>query len=232
MKKTLVAGLLVIAISAQAQKTVPKKSSVAKPATQQSLGLKNLNDSVSYAIGLSVANFYHQQGIKNLNTACVTKAINDVFEGKKAQLSEAQANEAVMHYLNPGLSKNVEKGEKFLEENKKKPGVTETPSGLQYMVIKEGAGKKPAASDTVTVHYEGTLLDGTVFDSSVKRGQPATFTLNQVIKGWTEGVQMMKVGSKYKFFIPADLAYGENSPPSIPPNSVLIFEVELLSIGK
>src|ERR1700712_3748528 len=122
MKKYLVVALSIYAISAQAQKTVSKKPTGQKAVTQQT-SLKNLNDSVSYAIGLSVANFYHQQGIKNLNTACVTKAINDVFEGKKAQLSEAQANEAVMHYLNPGLSKNVEKGEKFLEENKSKPNV-------------------------------------------------------------------------------------------------------------
>ena len=127
--------------------------------------------------------------------------------------------------------KNAAEGAKFLEENKKKEGVKTTPSGLQYKSLKEGAGAQPKANDTVTVNYRGTLMDGTEFDSSYKRGEPATFPLNGVIKGWTEGLQFMKKGSKYQFFIPANLAYGERSPGAgIPPNSTLIFEVELLDV--
>jgi len=127
---------------------------------------------------------------------------------------------------------NLEKGEAFLAENAKKEGVKTTASGLQYKVLKEGTGKSPQATDTVSVHYRGTLLDGTEFDSSIKRGQPAEFPLNRVIPGWTEGVQLMKVGAKYQFTIPSKLAYGERGTPGgpIPPNSTLIFEVELLAI--
>jgi FKBP-type peptidyl-prolyl cis-trans isomerase FkpA len=127
---------------------------------------------------------------------------------------------------------NSEKGEAFLAENAKKEGVKTTASGLQYKVLKEGDGKSPQATDTVSVHYRGTLLDGTEFDSSIKRGQPAEFPLNRVIPGWTEGVQLMKVGAKYQFTIPSKLAYGERGTPGgpIPPNSTLIFEVELLAI--
>lgn len=199
-------------------------------------GLKGELDSISYAIGVNVGNSLKSQGFDKVNADVLARAIKDVSTGVAGPIKPEDANKILGEYFAKIQKKkseeNTGKGKKFLDENKKKPGVIETPSGLQYMVMKDGTGRKPAASDTVTVHYEGTLTDGTVFDSSVKRGQPATFTLNQVIKGWTEGVQLMKVGSKYKFFIPAELAYGENSPPSIPPNSVLIFEVELLSIGK
>ena len=128
---------------------------------------------------------------------------------------------------------NQKEGEAFLAANGKKPGVTTLPSGLQYVVLKEGTGRQPAATDTVTVHYQGTLINGTEFDSSYKRGQPASFPLNQVIKGWTEGVQLMKEGAKYRFFIPPHLAYGQRGAgPVIGPNATLIFEVELLSVKK
>jgi FKBP-type peptidyl-prolyl cis-trans isomerase FklB len=127
---------------------------------------------------------------------------------------------------------NLKAGQEFLEKNKSNPGITETPSGLQYEVIKDGTGPKPNASSKVTCHYHGTLIDGTIFDSSVQRGQPATFPLNQVIKGWTEGVPLMNTGSKYRFFIPPALGYGDRQVgPTIGPNSTLIFEVELLSIN-
>jgi FKBP-type peptidyl-prolyl cis-trans isomerase len=194
--------------------------------------LKTLNDSVSYAIGMSVASFYQQQGIKSLNTAIVTRAINDVFEKKAALLTETQGNEAVMHCLNPNLYKNIETGEKFLAANKSKPGVKTTPSGIEYEVITEGVGEKPGPTDTVTVNYIGTLINGTEFDNSYKRGAPATFPLNGVIRGWTEALQLMSKGSKYKLYIPHLLAYGMNDTGPIPGGSVLIFEVELLSISK
>lgn len=229
MKKYLVAGFSLFALAAQAQKTPPKKSAPAKP-SQSAPALKNLNDSVSYAIGMSVAKFYSQQGIKNLNSAMCAKAISDVFNNKKELLTEEEANLAVMRFLNPNVFKNIEAGEKFLAENKTKPGVKTTPSGLQYEVITEGKGARPLATDTVEVNYAGTLLDGTEFDNSYKRGAPITFPLNGVIKGWTEALQLMPVGSKYKLYIPYQLAYGMNDNGPIPGGSVLVFEVELLNI--
>jgi FKBP-type peptidyl-prolyl cis-trans isomerase FklB len=138
----------------------------------------------------------------------------------------------LFQFKNEKASANLKAGKDFLEENKKKPGVIELPSGLQYEVIVEGKGTKPSASDKVTCHYHGTLIDGTVFDSSVKRGQPASFPLNMVIKGWTEGLQLMPIGSKWRFFIPPNLGYGDRQVGShIGPNSTLIFEVELLGIN-
>ncbi|MBO9151553.1 FKBP-type peptidyl-prolyl cis-trans isomerase [Chitinophaga sp. GCM10012297] len=133
---------------------------------------------------------------------------------------------------NEKAAANLKAGQEFLENNKQKPGVTALPSGLQYEVISDGTGPKPSASSKVTCHYHGTLIDGTVFDSSVQRGQPATFPLNMVIKGWTEGLQLMPQGSKWRFFIPADLGYGDRQVSAqIGPNSTLIFEVELLGIS-
>ena len=229
MKKYLVAGFSLFALAAQAQKTPPKKSAPAKP-SQSTPALKNLNDSVSYAIGMSVAKFYSQQGIKNLNSAMCAKAISDVFNNKKELLTEEQANLAVMRFLNPNVFKNIEAGEKFLAENKTKSGVKTTPSGLQYEVITEGKGARPLATDTVEVNYAGTLLDGTEFDNSYKRGAPITFPLNGVIRGWTEALQLMPVGSKYKLYVPYQLGYGMNDNGPIPGGSVLVFEVELLNI--
>ncbi|MGN6162960.1 MAG: FKBP-type peptidyl-prolyl cis-trans isomerase [Flavisolibacter sp.] len=229
MKKYFVAGFSLFALAAQAQKTPSKKAAPAK-SSQSTPALKNLNDSVSYAIGMSVAKFYSQQGIKNLNSAMCAKAISDVFNNKKELLTEEQANLAVMRFLNPNVFKNIEAGEKFLAENKTKPGVKTTASGLQYEVITEGKGAKPLATDTVEVNYAGTLLDGTEFDNSYKRGAPITFPLNGVIRGWTEALELMPVGSKYKLYVPYQLAYGMNDYGSIPGGSVLVFEVELLSI--
>ena len=229
MKKYFVVGFSFFALAAQAQKTPPKKATPVKPA-QSTAALKNLNDSVSYAIGMSVAKFYSQQGIKNLNSSMCAKAISDVFGNKKELLTEEQANLAVMRFLNPNVFKNIEAGEKFLAENKTKPGIKTTASGLQYQVITEGKGAKPLATDTVEVNYAGTLLDGTEFDNSFKRGAPITFSLNGVIKGWTEALQLMPVGSKYKLYVPYQLAYGMNDNGPIPGGSVLVFEVELLNI--
>jgi FKBP-type peptidyl-prolyl cis-trans isomerase len=160
----------------------------------------------------------------------VSKAINDVFGKKNSLLSEEEAQLAVMRFLNPNVFKTIEAGEKFLAQNKNKPGVKTTASGLQYEVIKEGNGKKPVATDTVEVNYAGTLIDGTEFDNSYKRGSSISFALNGVIRGWTEALQLMPVGSKYKLYIPYKLAYGMNDMGHIPGGSVLICEVELLNI--
>ena len=200
-------------------------------------GLKTLHDSVSYAIGVSVANFYHQQGIKNLNTSMVTQAIQDVFAGKSVILDDKTCNDVLNSYMNKMEEEKakdiLEEGKKFLAENKNRPGVKTTASGLQYEVIVEGTGPKPmAATDSVTCHYVGTFLNGEEFDGSVKRGVPATFALNRVIAAWTEGLQLMSIGSKYKFYVPHNLGYGIYKYNSIPGGSTLIFEVELLGIKK
>jgi FKBP-type peptidyl-prolyl cis-trans isomerase FklB len=202
-----------------------------KTATSSTSVLKTKNDSLSYAIGLSVVNFYRQQGIK-LNTAMVTKACNDVLTNKKPLLTDEQANLVFMCHSNPQICTNVTEGENFLAKNKKNATVKTTPSGLQYEVISQGMGIKPGPADTVTVNYKGTLINGNEFDNSYKRGQPISFPLNGVIKGWTEGLQLMPVGSKYKFYIPYQLGYGLNDMQAIPGGSLLVFEVELLDVKK
>ncbi len=198
--------------------------------------LKNITDSASYAIGISVANFYKQQGIKNLNTTLLSKAINDVLGGKKVLMDDATANSCMNDYmtrLQAQKSKGtIEAGQKFLAQNKLKTGVITTASGLQYEVITEGTGEKPVAADSVTCHYRGTFIDGNGFDNSYDRGQPITFALRGVIPGWTEGLQLMSVGSKYKFYVPYTLGYGAFDYMSIPGGSALIFEVELLAVKK
>ena len=213
----------------------PVISQKVNPATT-ALRLKTINDSVSYAIGVSVANFYNQQGIKNLNGTIVSKAINDVFSGKKAILNDQTCNDVLNAYLrkmeeekNKGA---LDSGIKFLAENKKRPAVKTTASGIQYEVIVEGAGPKPSATDSVTCNYMGVFLNGVEFDNSYTRGEPATFALNRVIAGWTEGLQLMSVGSKYKFYIPYNLGYGVYDYNNIPGGSTLIFEVVLLDIKK
>jgi FKBP-type peptidyl-prolyl cis-trans isomerase len=231
MKKYFAAAFCFLLIAfANAQKTIPKKVTSKTPVTSAPL-LKTENDSLSYAIGLSVANFYRQQGI-NLNTTLVTKACNDIASKKKALLTDDQANLLFMCHSNPTLCAHVKADEKFLADNKKNPNVKLTASGLQYEVITQGTGMRPIATDTVTVNYKGTLTNGNEFDNSYKRGQPASFSLDHVIKGWTEGLQLMPVGSKYKFYIPYQLGYGLNDMQAIPAGSVLIFEVELLDVKK
>ena len=199
--------------------------------------LKTEQDSLSYAIGLSVANFYKQQSISNINTALVTRAINDVNKKGKLLMDEQQANTVLVTYVQKAkaekASGNKKLGQEFLAANKNKPGVTTLPSGLQYTIIKQGAGPKPAITDQVRVHYHGTLIDGRVFDSSIERGQPIELAVNGVIPGWTEALQLMPVGSKWKLFIPSNLAYGDQQAgPMIAPGATLIFDVELLDIVK
>jgi FKBP-type peptidyl-prolyl cis-trans isomerase FklB len=200
--------------------------------------LKNELDSVSYAIGLSVANFYKQFNISNINTTLLVRAINDTRTAKsKPLMDEQQANSCLSGFVQKTkaekASGNKKLGLDFLAANKNKPGVVSLPSGLQYQVIKEGTGPKPAITDQVRVHYHGTLIDGRVFDSSVERGQPIELAVNGVIPGWTEALQLMPVGSKWKLFIPSNLAYGDQQAgPMIAPGSTLIFDVELLDIVK
>ena len=192
-------------------------------------------EKVSYSLGVSVANSVKAQGLQSIDAKAVGKAFEDVFEGKELVISEEEANVILQEYFqklaNKALEENQAAGKEFLIENAKRDGVVTTASGLQYEVLAQGSGASPKATDEVTVHYHGTLTDGRVFDSSVDRGQPATFPVNGVIPGWIEALQLMNVGSKYKLFIPSDLAYGERGAGQmIGPNSTLIFEVELISI--
>ncbi len=215
--------------------TTTKTYQVGTPTASSDGGLKNGIDSISYAIGVNIAGNLKQQNLK-VNADMIAKAIDQIMNGK-ATFMEANACNAYIqgYFQNESMKKgsaNQKIGDKFLAENKTKAGVITLPSGLQYSVMKEGTGAKPASSDKVKVHYHGTLIDGTVFDSSVDRGQPAEFGVTQVIQGWVEALQLMPVGSKWKLFIPANLAYGPQGPPSIGPNQALIFEVELLDIVK
>jgi len=199
--------------------------------------LKDLKDKVSYSVGLNVGSNFKKQG-KELNPDALLAGLKDALSGKTPALTEAELRETMKAWSKQmedkqkaAGEKNVADGAKFLAENKRKEGVKTTASGLQYKVIKDGTGAQPKETDTVTVNYRGTLINGTEFDSSYKRGQAATFPVNGVIKGWTEALQMMKAGSKYQLFIPSDLAYGARSAgPDITPNSTLLFEVELLEV--
>jgi FKBP-type peptidyl-prolyl cis-trans isomerase FklB len=203
---------------------------------EKSPQLKDQKDKVSYSIGLNIGFNLGRQNVQ-VNPDVLAAGIKDAIAGKP-QLNTDQVKEVMATFekdmqqkQKAAGEKNASEGAKFLEENKKKEGVKATASGLQYKVLKEGAGPQPKETDTVTVNYRGTLINGTEFDSSYKRGQPATFPLNGVIKGWTEGLQLMKTGSKYQFFVPANLAYGDrNVGPDIAPNSTLIFEVELIGV--
>jgi len=200
-------------------------------------------DKLSYALGHNIGHQLIGMGLgKSLNIDDYAAAIRDVMEGRPEQMSAAEVQQVLQHFFDEleerqqseaaerGRAARAE-GEAFLAENKKQPGVVTTASGLQYTVLQEGTGRQPKASDTVRCHYEGRLLDGTVFDSSYRRGVPADFGLRQVISGWTEGVQLMKEGAKYRFFIPYNLAYGEHGAGAdIPPYAALVFDVELIKV--
>ncbi len=193
-------------------------------------------DKLSYAWGMAMGQQLKGMGVEKLEFDSYVGGIKAAFGEGKPEMEAEEAHKLINEYLQQLQDKlaaaSKEAAKKFLDENRGKEGVKETQSGLQYMVEKEGTGMRPSAADEVTVHYTGKLLDGTVFDSSVNRGEPATFPLNRVIPGWTEGVQLMKEGAKYRFFIPSDLAYGaQGIPNAIPPHSTLIFDVELIKVN-
>jgi FKBP-type peptidyl-prolyl cis-trans isomerase FklB len=199
-------------------------------------------DKVSYALGIGIGHQLANMGGQELNIDDFAQAVKDVLGGKELKIKSSEAQMIVQEFFaaqEQKINKQREEagkmakeaGEKYLAENAKKDGVVVLPSGLQYLVLKEGNGKKPSAKDSVKCHYEGFLIDGTVFDSSVQRGEPAVFGLQQVIAGWTEGLQLMQEGAKYRFFIPYRLAYGEGGAGgSIPPYAALIFDVELIQV--
>ncbi|SFH41126.1 FKBP-type peptidyl-prolyl cis-trans isomerase [Pedobacter insulae] len=254
-------SLIGLTASAQtAKKTIPAKKTVVSPAKKPAVTtvkkpvvkpqpFKTNLDSASYALGVNVGSSFKSGGLSMLNFDLLNKGIRDVFAGANPTLTQQQCQEAIQT-LFEGFSKEreelakkneeiekqkhmptINEGATFLAQNKSKEGIKSTESGLQYEVIVPGTGAKPTATDRVTVHYKGTLLSGLEFDSSYKRGEPATFGLNQVISGWTEGVQLMQEGAKYRFFIPYNLAYGGRGAGEIPPFSTLIFEIELIKVG-
>jgi len=212
-------------------------------AADEATELKSETDKLSYALGLDLGAYFKSLG-EDFNLSVIQKGIDDSYNGKKALMTTEEAAQVQQQFAARQQEKQVkqvmemtaanqEAAKKFLDENKGKEGVKTTASGLQYKIVKEGKGDKPVTTDTVKVHYKGTLLDGTEFDSSYKRNQPAEFQVDQVIPGWTEAMQLMNVGSTYELFLSPELAYGDRgAPPVIEPGSMLIFEVELLGVTK
>lgn len=236
MKKIIITALLPLcAVVANAQNT--KKTSKPAPKTTSAIVFKNNLDSASYSFGTAMAGSLKANGLTALNYQIFLKGIQDAFGGKPLLISQDKAQASINSaFKAASLKKNaplIAEGKSFLAANKVKAGIQTTASGLQYQIITKGTGAAPKATDTVTVHYKGTLLNGKQFDSSYDRNEPTTFPLNGVIRGWTEGVQLMQTGAKYKFFIPYDLAYGEQGAGQgeIPPFSTLIFEIELLKVN-
>ena len=261
MKNLYVAALIsLIGFSANAQTTVKNQLAAKKPVVTSAkkpvvksvikpITFKSKLDSASYALGINVASSFKSGGLKSINYDLLNKGMRDVFAGANPTLTQQQCQEAIqtlfesfskereeMAKKNEEIEKQkhmptIKAGEAFLAQNKTKANIKTTASGLQYEVLMPGTGAKPVASDQVTVNYKGTLLSGLEFDSSYKRGEPITFGLDRVIPGWTEGVQLMQEGAKYRFFIPYNLAYGSREAGEIPPFSTLIFEVELIKVG-
>lgn len=238
--------LLFNASHAQKKATISAKP-IAKKTSTSPQKIESKVDKLSYAFGYNFGRQFKSGSIE-INPDVLAKGLKDYYTGQPSSMTEDEVVQVLTEFdqemrakmekenapsaENQQLAqKNKAAGKAFLENNKKRSGVVELPSGLQYEVIKEGSGESPKATSTVTTHYHGTLIDGKVFDSSVERGQPAQFGVNQVIRGWTEALQLMKPGSKWKLFIPSDLAYGDRgAPPSIEPGATLIFEVELIKV--
>ncbi len=204
---------------------------------QRKTKLKTRADSISYALGVSLGQGISDNGFSNIQSKVLLKGIEDIYSDE-AIMTPQEANQLVSGYMSvlkeEEAERNLLEGQEFLEKNKENPDVTTLPSGLQYKIIEEGEGTPPSENDEVTVHYTGTLLDGTVFDSSVERGEPVSFPVNRVIEGWTEALQLMKPGAKWMLYIPSDLAYGEEVRPGGPikANMALLFEVELISVNR
>jgi FKBP-type peptidyl-prolyl cis-trans isomerase FklB len=249
MKKyvTLAAAVLVAAVGVvgaqqSGQPAQQPAAQSAQPAAPQAGKPESVQDRAAYVIGFNLGRQLKQNDI-NANADLIVKGLKDGMGGTDGLLTEQEMQETMQAFQQQVMTQQQEKqkvvgeknkaeGEAFLAKNKERPGVKTTASGLQYEVIKEGTGAQPKATDTVTVHYKGTLIDGTEFDSSYGKGEPATFALNQVVQGWTEGLQLMKAGSKYKFYIPAALGWGDRGAgPLIGPNAAVVFEVELISVG-
>ncbi len=246
MKSFIVAvvGLSVAIVSGVAVgQDTPKAAAPAGAAAAPATG-KDLTAKASYGIGLNLGRNIKAAGAE-IDPDMLVKGVKDALSGAKPMLSDEQIQAAMKDFQQQLMArradeakgaaeKNKKAGDAFLAANKAKPGVVTLPSGLQYKVVKEGTGQVPRATDTVTTNYRGTLIDGTEFDSSYKRNEPASFPVNGVIRGWTEALQKMKVGSKWQLVIPAELAYGESPPPGSPigPNSVLVFDIDLLGIGE
>ncbi len=217
---------------AQVKKPITKKATVTKASTSL---FKNSTDSFSYAIGLEGAAYYKSQGATTINSALVKKAFDDVYGKKTLLLTPQQSTMTIQNklkkYMENKNAKVKEEGKNFLAENKKRQGVVELPSGLQYEIITAGTGEKPKATDTVKAHYAGRLITGEEFDNSYKRGEPLQIPVGGVIQGWVEALQLMPVGSKWKLFIPSDLGYGERGAGgSIPGGAALVFDIELIEI--
>ena len=233
MKKILFVTILgLFTINTLAQK---EKKKTAQPNNVHEIEMINAIDSFSYAAGVNIAKNMQGQGIEKLNAELLKRAVEDVLSNRKLLMEEQQCNmtlqQKLQQFQQAKMHATKSAGEAFLANNKTRKDVTTLPNGLQYEVLKAGDGPKPTEADTVVVHYTGTLIDGTEFDSSVKRGEPATFPLKGVIKGWTEILQLMPKGSKWKVFIPSELAYGDRAAGQlIKPGSTLIFDIDLIDI--
>ncbi len=251
MKKTILLSFFAIAVlvACDSAKKIPStdtavmkgqvEEAVKEVAETVSVSMENSKtmDTLSYSVGVLIAQNLKSQGLEELDATTLSDAVNDVLSGNELKIPFEEAGNNFQTYMKAQSEKlNADKiagGKAFLIENGKKPGVVTTESGLQYEIINAGTGESPKSTDKVTVHYEGSLTDGTVFDSSYKRGNPATFGVTQVIPGWIEALQLMQPGAKWKLTIPQDLAYGERgAPPNIPPFSTLVFTVEMIEIAK
>lgn len=212
------------------------KSEITELKKPKTINMEDPMVKVSYSLGTLMASNVKAQGADSLDLEALSAGLKDVLQGKTLLVDQNEAMGLVQNYMQQAMMRKAEKakaaGQQFLADNKTKEGVITTASGLQYKVLQQGSGKQPTAQDRVTVHYAGTLIDGTPFDSSIKRGQPATFSVSGVIRGWTEALQLMKEGDKWMLYIPYDLAYGERgSGAQIPPYSTLLFEVELIKVN-
>ncbi len=232
--------IFVIAAVALTGCNAQKDGSASTSETSPALTLESDEEKLSYGVGMNIGFSLTRQGVPDLQLDAVIAGIRDSVNGIDPKVSETDVQQAATRIqerqeaeLAVLAEENGAKGVEFLKENAAREGIVTTESGLQYEVLKEGEGESPSAESVIRAHYHGTLIDGTVFDSSIDRGEPTQFAVNQVIPGWTEALQLMKVGGKMRIFVPADLAYGERSPgPAIPPNSTLIFDVELVEILK